>query len=341
MTKDNQNEKAAILNLSQMIFGGFLQQSISVVAKLGISDLLQSGPTGIEELADVTHTHGPSLYRLLRALSGVGIYKELDGKRFELDVLGNFLQTDVEGSLRGFAIMIGEAWHRGSWNQLMHTVKTGETAFQKVYGAKVFEYFTNNKEAGEIFNNAMSGLSKDIGGVLAAYDFSAFERVIDIGGGHGSLIAELLKQNPRVQGGVFDLSVVIEGTRKLIKEAGLENRCQCLPGSFFDFIPSGADAYIMKNIIHDWNDEEAVQILRNCQPAIGDHGKLLLIETVIKEKEKSPIPLFMDLEMMVMATGKERTELEFKELFAKAGFTLTRIIPAPSHLSIIEGISAN
>lgn len=326
-------------HLYQLIFGGWIQQSLSVAAKLGIPDLLKESPKSHEQLAIETKTHAPTLYRLLRALSSTGIFKELDNKCFENGPLGVFLQTDIKGSARAIAIMVGEEWDRNSWSNLLHAVQTGEPAFRKTYGIPFFDYLSENQEAGEIFNNAMSGLSKVIGPTLEIYDFSPFNKIIDIGGGHGRLMEAILCKNPHVTGAIYDLPVVIEGTKTFIQSVGLENRCECIAGSFFDSVPVGADAYILRSIIHDWSDEESIKILQHCRQGILDHGKIILIENVIKtDSESDPFLNFVDLEMAVLLTGKERTEAEFRELFEKAGFKLSKIVPTPMNNFIIEGI---
>jgi hypothetical protein len=337
--KNNQSEQAVSMErLQRMITGGMISQSIYVVAKLGIPDLLTEGPRSSEDLAAMTDTHAPSLYRLLRSLASIGLFIEREDRKFKLGPLGSYLQSKSSGSLRGAAIMFGEKWHRESWTHLMYSIKTGKPAFNSVYGMGVFEYLSKNPEAGEIFNNAMTDFSSSLRPLLEAYDFSTFPTLIDVGGGHGSLIELILKVNPDVKGIVYDQPSVIEGTKKHMKNVGLEDRCTCIEGNFFDSVPSGGDAYIMKHIIHDWSDEETITILKNCRQAISQNGKLLLVEAVLPQGNDPHPAKFLDLEMLVMTTGRERTDSEFEDLFKEAGFKLTRIIPTSAAVSIIEGI---
>ena len=338
MTNESQKQSPSPEPLFKMIIGGFVQQAISVVSKLGIPDLLKEDPKTIEELASRTNSHTPTLYRLMCALSSIGLFQEVDKAWFEITPLGTYLQKDVEGSVRGMAIMVGEKWHRNAWDNLLYSVQTGETAFHKVHSKNIFDYMSEHPEAGEVFNNAMSDLSKLIEPVLDYYDFTNFNRVIDVGGGHGSLMEGILNRSPNIKGTVYDLPFVIEGTKKYIQNIGLENRCECLPGNFFDSVPSDGDAYVLKSIIHDWHDDEAISILQNCRKGILENGKLILIEAVIEPGNHPHLMKFFDLDMIILAKGKERTQIEFKELLEKSGFKLTKIIPTPTVLSIIEAM---
>jgi hypothetical protein len=326
------------LPLAQMIFGGWVQQSITVAAKLGIADLLMEGPLSHKQLAELTDSHPETLYRLMRALSSVGLFTELDNKTFALQPLGTFLQSETPGSMRALAILFGEKWHRESWSNLIYTVRTGKNAFREVHGQEFFEYMETNPKAGEVFNNAMIALSNMLVPFLSRYDFSGFNRVIDVGGGYGGIMTTILTQNPHLKGTVFDLPTVIEGTKQNMRAAGLEDRCDCIAGNFFELVPPGGDVYLMKHIIHDWGDDEAITILRHCRQQIHDNGKLILLEAVIEPGDAPHPSKFMDLEMIVSVVGKERTENEIKALFKESGFKLSRIIPTPTPVSIIEGI---
>jgi hypothetical protein len=339
MQIESEQQNNSSVTLFQMILGGWVQQSISVAAKLGIPDLLKDGPKDHNQLAEMTQTHAPTLYRLMRALTSVGLFTELENKHFAICPLGTYLETDSEGSVRSLAIMLGEQWHRNPWSNLLFTVQTGENAFKEVYGQSNYDYLTQNPDAGEVFNNAMVGITKTITSEIGRYDFSGFGQVIDIGGGHGALMEAILNQNPHLKGTVYDLTEVIEGTRRLMRTAGLENRCDCVAGDFFESVPSGGDAYILKAIIHNWSDDAAITILRHCRQHMHANGKLILLESVITPGDAPHPSKFTDLEMIVFTpSGKERTELEFQDLFQKAGFKLSRIIPTPTLVSIIEGI---
>ncbi|TRY23946.1 methyltransferase [Brevibacillus sp. LEMMJ03] len=337
-----QNEKKALPQpasadrVMEWITGGWVQQAIYVAAKLGIADLLADGPKSAGELAEVTETHAPSLYRILRALCGIGLFQEEGEQRFALGPLGSYLQTG-ENSLRGMAIMVGEKWHRDAWSHIMYTVKTGKPAFQDVHGMGVFAYLANHPDAGERFNQAMSDMSHRVVSALA-YDFSPYDRVIDVGGGHGRLMTAILNAHPGLKGVIYDVPSVIEGTRRHIAEAGLTDRCACIAGSFFESVPAGGDLYVLKNILHDWSDDEAAAILRNCRRAIREDGKLLVMEMVVPAGNQPHPSTLIDLEMMIMATGRERTEAEFRTLFRKADFELERIVPTSASVCMLEGI---
>lgn len=322
--------------LYEIILGGFIQQAVSVAAKLGIPDLLQSGPKHYEELANLTHTHAPSLYRLMRALSHLGIFKERDGHLFENDSLGKYLQTDSNGSLRNFAIMVGEQWHRDAWTNLLYAIRTGECAFENVHDQNIFSFLSENQEAGDVFNQAMSGFAADLNELVACYDFTSYQHVIDVGGGHGTFLEAILANCPHITGTLYDLPSVIKGAKQRYKEHNISERFHYSEGSFFEKIPTGGDLYTMKHVIHDWSDDEARNILTNCRRAIGASGRLVLIEALIDSEHASKLLPFTDLEMMVQITGKERTQQEFDNLLRSSGFQLTAVIPTPSATSIIE-----
>ncbi|MBR8661705.1 MULTISPECIES: methyltransferase [Brevibacillus] len=336
--KKSQLQQALADRVMEWITGGWVQQAIYVAAKLGIADLLADGPKNVGELAEATETHAPSLHRILRALCGIGLFREEGEQRFALGPLGSYLQSGAN-SLRGMAIMMGEKWHRDAWSNIMYTVKTGKSAFQDVHGMGVFAYLERHPDAGEQFNQAMSDMSNRMASALVrAYDFSPYDKVIDVGGGHGRLMTAILNAYPGLKGAIYDVPAVIEGTRRHIAEAGLADRCACIGGSFFESVPAGGDLYMMKNIIHDWNDEEAVAIFRNCRRAIREDGKLLVIEMVVPANNQPHPSMLIDLEMMIMATGKERTEAEFRTLFRRAGFELQRIIPTSAAVSMLEAV---
>jgi hypothetical protein len=338
MHNEDVQQQISPLPLAQMIFGGWVQQTITVAAKLGIADLLKDGPLSHEQLAELTDSHSETMYRLMRALSSVGLFTELDNKTFAIQPIGTFLQSETPGSMRALALLFGEKWHRDSWSNLLYSVRTGKNAFQEVHGLGFFEYMAANPEAGEVFNNAMIALSNMLVPFLSRYDFSGFNRVIDVGGGYGGIMATILTQNPHLKGTVFDLPAVIEGTRQNMRSAGLEDRCDCVAGDFFESVPPGGDVYVLKHIIHDWRDDEAITILRHCRQRMHDNGKLILLEAVIEPGDAPHPSKFMDLEMIVSVVGKERTENEFKALFKESGFKLSRIIPTPTPVAIIEAV---
>jgi SAM-dependent methyltransferase len=324
--------------LLQMVTGYWVSQTIYVAAKLGIADLLKDGPKNYEELAKATGTHKRSLYRLLRALASVGVFAEAEDGRFGLTPLGKCLQTEIPGSVRAIMINHGERLYR-PWGDLLHSVRTGEPAVKHV-----FECLAQDPESAAIFSEAMAEITTQVStAVVADYDFSRFSKIVDIGGGTGTLILSILKANPQMSGILFELPHVVEDARKHLDAAGLTERCAVLAGDFFEFVPSGGDAYILKNIIHDWDDEHALKILQNCHRAMGENGKLLLVEGVIPPGNEPSFSKLVDLNMLVMAGGCERTEAEYRALFAAAGFKLTNVVPlqSPFSFSVIEGVRAD
>lgn len=327
----------------QMINSYRVSQSICVAAKLGIADLLKDGAKNTDELAKATGTHAPSLYRLLRALASIGVFAETNNGCFELTPLAATLQSNVPNSTKAAAILFGDKWHWQLWENLLESVKTGKTALELVFdAANPFEYFVDNPEAGYIFDEAMTSNSATADRAIACgYDFSQFQTLVDIGGGQGSLLATIVQQHPSLNGVLFDQAAAIAGAKqKQYFKTELAQRCQLVVGDFFEAVPVGGDAYILKTVIHDWNDEAAIAILKNCHRAMVKHGKLLLVELVIPPKNTPSFAKFLDLEMLVMMGGRERTEAEYQILLKAAGFQLTKIIFTASPWSIIEAVSA-
>jgi len=320
----------------QIISGFWISRAVYVIAKLGIPDILNSGPKTAEELASATNTDAPSLYRVLRALASVGVVNSEDG-RFALNALTETLVTDAPGSLRWFAISELGQEHYPAWGNLMHSVRTGEIAFDNFFGVDIWKYFANNPEDAAVFNDSMSGVTAVANEeILSLYDFSGFNKLVDVGGGHGGLITSVLKKNPNLKGVLFDAPEVIEGAQTKIEAAGLADRLETASGNFFEAVPAGGDAYIMKWIIHDWDDQKSNTILRNIRNQIPANGRLILIDSVVPETNEPHFSKFIDLNMLVMTGGKERTEKEFQELLAAAGFRLLRIIPTKVPTSIVE-----
>jgi O-methyltransferase domain/Dimerisation domain len=320
----------------QIISGFWISRAVYVIAKLGIPDLLKSGPKTADELASATNTHGPSLFRILRALASVGVLSSADG-RFALTPISETLITSAPGSLRWFAVSELGQEHYPAWGNLMHSVKTGEIAFDDFFGMDIWKYFHQNPEDAEVFNNSMSAMTAAANeAILSLYDFSGFTKIVDIGGGHGGLITSILKANPQLKGMLFDAPEVVEGARRKMEAAGLADRCETIAGDFFKAVPAGGDAYIMKWIIHDWNDELATTILKNCRNQMSANGKLILVDSVVPETDEPHFSKFIDLNMLVMTGGKERTAKEFETLLHGAGFKLLRVIPTDLPTSIVE-----
>ncbi len=325
----------ASLDMLNLITSYRVTQAIYVVAKLGIADLLKDGPKGSQELANCTGTNAAAVYRILRALASIGIFKEVKHDLFELTPLGESLRSDVPGSMRAWAIMVGKEHHWQAWGHLLYSAQTGKPAFNHVFGMGPFEYYNQNPQAGQIFQEALKGLTEVVNSeILSSYDFSSIQKIVDVGGGQGSLLTGILKANPKMRGVLFDQPSVIEKAVVPIED----DRCEVVGGDFFCSVPKGGDAYILKHIIHDWDDESSVRILKNCYEAMSEKGKLLVVEMVIPDDDTPFYGKFLDLEMLVGYTGKERTADEYRNLFAKAGFKLTQIFPTQALVSVIEGV---
>lgn len=328
--------------LTQIMFGALAAQALYVPAKLGIADLLADGPKSVEELATATDTHAPSLYRILRAVSSMGVFTEQEDRQFALNATAEPLLSNRPNSLRDLTIFMGEEWHWQTWGKTLFSVRTGKAAWAEMHGDDVFDYFARNPEAARIFDRAMHSLSAlSIKPITEGYDFSGINTLVDIAGGHGRLLTAVLEANPSMRGVLFDLPHVIEGARGNVATTGASDRVEFATGDFFVSVPAGGDAYILKHIIHDWNDERALTILRNIKQAMNPGGRVLLVESVISEGNTHDFGKLMDIEMLVSPGGKERTAKEYEELFARAGLRLTRILPTKSHHSIIEAVRAD
>jgi hypothetical protein len=323
-----------------MVIGSWLSQAIHVVAKLNIADMLSDGPMNCNQLAAAAGLHSQSLYRVMRALASVGVFFEGEDGKFRLTPVSELLRTDIPGSLRALATMGGEKWHWTLIVNLLNSVKSGEPSFDRVFGMSQFEFFANNPEDGKLFNQAMTDFSAaEIRGVLDAYDFSKFGSLVDVGGGQGSLLTAALRKNPSLKGVIYELPAVAEVAREVIGKESLSDRCEVIAGDFFKSIPRGGDAYILKHIIHDWDDEHSVKLLKNCGDAMTSNSTLLVVEMVITPGNDPFVGKLLDLEMLLIG-GRERTEAEYRILFEAAGFKLTRIMPTQSPVSVIEGLRA-
>lgn len=331
------SQTAPDVALTQLIFGKCIAMAVSVAAKLRVADLLADGPKPLADLARETKTHAPSLYRVLRALAAAGVFAEQADGRFALTPMGEYLRTGVKGSLRGIADYCGSDWSWRTWGQLLETVRTGHTAFESVFGEPCFDYLAKHPDESAVFNEGMTGFSSNIAPAVAeAYEFSPFKTVVDVGGGHGVLLNTILQAYPGVNGIVFDSPHVVVGAEDSIRKAGLTGRCRAVGGDFFLGVPAGGDAYLMKHIIHDWPDDKAATILRNCRKGVNPGGKLLLVEVVLAPGNAADLGKVIDLEMLVIASGRERTEAEYRQLLAGAGWRLTRVLPTKSPTQIVE-----
>lgn len=324
----------------KIIEGFWASRSVYVAAKLGLPDLLKDGAKTTEELAATTGTHAPSLYRLLRALVSIGVFAEDEMGKFSLTPLGATLRTDVPGSLRFIVIEeLGEN-HYPAWEKLLYSLKTGAIAFNHVYGNSKWHYMTEHEDEARIFDQAMASFGgATAAAVIEAYDFSASKRVVDMGGGNGSFLATILKANPQVRGVLFDVPHVVEAASRYLESEGVMSRCEVVGGDFFQSAPP-ADLYLLRWIIHDWDDVRSVAILKHCCEAMSAGGKVLLVEAVLKPGRATSFAKFLDLNMLVMTGGLERTEAEYANLLSAAGLKLARIIPTHTVMSVIEAVGA-
>jgi len=322
----------AVLNL---LAGAWKAQAVHVAAHLGIADLVKETPKTAVELARATSTHPQSLHRLLRALAAEGVFAEDEGGRFRLTPMAACLLTDAPHSQRSLAMMTGEE-HFRAWGDLLYSIRTGRPSFDHVYGKPIFDYLATQPRAAEIFDAAMTGVhGAETAAMLDAYDFAGIGTLIDIGGGNGSLLGAVLDRNPAMKGILFDVGHVVERAKPK-----LHARATAVAGNFFEKVPPGADAYLMRHIIHDWEDERSQLILRNCRKAMGPDARLLLIESVIPPGNAPFFGKWLDVNMLVIPGGQERTEAEYRALYQAAGFRLTRVVSTGAEISVIEGVPA-
>ncbi len=327
-------------SLMRLVNGYQMSQALHVVAVLGIADLLAPRPQTSDELAEATGTHPGALYRVLRALAAAAVFHEDEGRRFSLAPMGECLRSDAAVSAGPWAAFVGRPYIWHAWAHLVHSVQTGETAFPSVHGEGVWEYRAAHPEEGAIFDAAMTALSKDVAaGVVAAYDFAPFSRAVDIGGSRGALIGAILAANPALHGVVFDQPHVVAGAKPELDRLGVADRCDVVGGDFFDEVPPG-DLLLLKAILHDWDDARARTILQSCRRAIAPHGKILIVERVLSAPNDGLDAKLADLNMLVGPGGQERTADEFASLFVSAGFLLTRVLPTPTRMVIVEGVCA-
>ena len=312
--------------------------ALGVVAQLGVADHLADGPRSTPDLAARTGANEDALYRVLRALSTTGIFTETSSRTFALTPSGALLRSNVPGSMRDMVLWLCDSFHFRVYAEMAHSVRTGETLGDKLLGMPVFEYLQHNPELAARFNNAMTNFSAGIApAVLEAYDFGGIDVLVDVAGGHGMLLASVLRKYPSMRGILFDVEHVIAGA-KAPEALGVADRCDKVSGDFFKAVPRGGDAYVLKSIIHDWDDEKAGAILRNTRAALEGkpNGKVLLVEAVIKPGNEPDLSKLGDLEMMLLPGGRERTEAEFAALFARNGFQLTRVVPTHAPLWVVE-----
>ncbi|WP_123027467.1 methyltransferase [Mycolicibacterium stellerae] len=321
----------------EMIIGAWRAQGIAVAADLKVADALADGPLTADELARRVGADPDALARLMRALISEGIFTR-KGNRFALNALGETLRSDAPMSMAGMARMVGHPQYREHWSGLVDAVRTGEAYPPKLRGMGSWEWLETQPEFAAIFNDAMTSVSEfAVEPVIAAYDFSPFVTIVDVGGGHGRLLSAILAATPGARGVLYDLPQVVEGAPELLRRYGVADRVQVEGGSFLDAVPEGGDAYVMKNVIHDWPDAESLTILKNVRDAAKPGDTLLLVEFVIPEHDRAFIGKWADMEMLVQVAARERTADEYGKLYEQAGFRLTRVVPTAAPISLVEG----
>jgi hypothetical protein len=328
--------------LNRLIGGYRVSRAIAVAVKLGIPDLLAGGPRAINDLARATETHAGALYRVLRLLAGMDLFEETSAREFRLTPLGHGLRRDVPGSMGSTALMHLDSARWRSWDDLLYSVRTGEIAFPRVHGVEIFDYLRQHPDAAEVFQQAMTANTTRSGAaIMQVYDFSGVERMIDVGGGHGLFLATILQAYPALRGVLFDQPEVVESASTNLAAAGVADRCEIVSGDFFVEVPQGGDLYLLRQIIHDWDDARATLILTNRRRAMPPSGKVLVVEGVVSEDYQQSLPVLqLDLEMLVNYGGRQRTEVEYSALFAAAGLQLGKVssLGDPGHFSLFEAL---
>ncbi|OBA57471.1 hydroxyneurosporene methyltransferase [Mycobacterium sp. 1100029.7] len=326
--------------MMEMVMNAWAAQAITTAADLGIADALANGPLSADELARAVNADADAVSRLLRALISRGIFRQRRDGRYELTPLADCLRSDAEVSLRGFARFLGAAQHREHWSHLTNVIRTGRPAIPELRGKPIFEYLQDEPEFAEIFNDAMtSGSELAVAALTAAYDFSCYDTIVDVGGGHGRLLAAVLEVTPQARGVLFDLPAVVAGAPAVLSERHVQDRVKIVPGSFFEAIHEGGDAYVLKNVIHDWPDDEAVRILRNVRNAADPGKHVLLLEFVIPDHDREFPGKWADLEMLLIAGARERSAAEYEQLLSSAGFRMTRVVATASPFSVVEAVA--
>ncbi|HMD31736.1 MAG TPA: methyltransferase [Candidatus Acidoferrales bacterium] len=325
--------------LTRILSGVALSRAVCSIAELGVADLIESGrPQPVEHLARASKTHEPSLYRILRFVAAYGIFQETANRQFDHTPLSAALRTDAPGSFRAGAQMFHHLFP--AWDGLHQSIQTGEPGFNKVFGAPVFDYIQKHPALGPVFDAGMTSLNGyETPGMLDAYDFSGINVLADIGGGNGSLLSALLTRYPHMKAILFDLGHVAGRATERLKAAGLAGRCSVIAGSFFESIPAGADAYLFRHIIHDWTDEQCIQILGHCRKVIPASGKLLIADGVVPAGNAPHPAKDLDMTMLTYPGGQERTEAQFRSLLQASGFELKSITPTTTMISVVEAIS--
>ena len=331
----------AHVQVIRMATAYWVSRAIYVAAHLGIADLLKAGARDAEDLAAATGTYAPALRRVMRSLASVGLFSTDGQGRFSLTPLGAVLQSDAPGAARSTVIALSGAWMWAAWGEALHSVRTGETGVQKALAVSEYEYLAQHPEDASHFNAAMIGFHGDEpAAIVEAYDFSGSGRVVDVGGGSGNLLGTILTIDPRLHGVLFERPQVVPDAERNLEAAGVADRCEVVGGDFLESVPEGGDVYIVSHCIHNWDEPSCVRILANCRRAMPPGGRLLIVEAVVGTGDEPDPAKILDLQMLLVPGGQERSEDEYRVLLEKAGFRLTRVVPTRTSASIIEAIPA-
>ena len=336
-----ESERAAAATMLRMIWGIHSSRAVYVAAKLGIADLLADGPVSTGELALATRTHEPSLYRVLRLLAALNVFDEVEPRSFGLTALGDRLRSDAPAGMRSWAVFLEAIGGVRPFEHILDTVRTGTPGLDTAFGTGIFEYLAQHPDHAATFDAAMSERTAAFApSVAGTYDFSAIASIVDVGGGQGTLLAEILGRHAHVHGTLFETAAVAARAAAVLDRAGLAGRCQLLAGDFFERVPDGADCYVLANVLHDWEDNRAIDILRNCRQSMARGGRVLIIERLIPDQPGDAVPtLLSDINMLVITGGRERTNAEYASLLARAGLKIGTVHPVAFPYGIIEGLS--
>jgi O-methyltransferase domain len=323
--------------LTEIVLSAALSRAVCSIAEFGVADQIETGsPQSVAVLAAATGTHEPALYRILRFLASHGLFQETSARQFDHTRLSESLRSDAEASFRPAAMMLHRLFP--AWDGLHHAALTGEPGFNKVYGKPIFDYVATDLELGPLLDAGMTAIhGHETAGMLEAYDFNGIQVLADIGGGNGSLLGCVLQIYSNLEGILFDVGHVVSRAHKRLQAYGVADRCSVIAGSFFDYVPGGADTYLFRHIIHDWSDRQAIEILNNCRQVIPDSGRLLIVEAVVPEGNDRALAKDFDMTMLTFPGGSERTEAEYQKLLDQSGFVLSSITPTATMVSVIEG----
>lgn len=331
--------KPPMVALLEMLTGGWVAGAIGAAAELGVADRLRDGPKNVQTLARTVGADERSLYRLLRFMASADLLREMEGQVFALTETGELLRSDREGSLHGAAILMASNYSQRHWEHAAFSVRMGKPSFDKVHGMNTWKYLREHPEEMKVFQNGMTSLASIMHPLAVdAYDFPQSGTVVDVGGGHGQMLSVILQRNPGLRGILFDLPEVVGGSKEVFARMGVRDRAETVSGSFFEAVPARSDIYCMAHILHDWDDEHCVKILKTIRRAIGPEGRLLVFDAVLKGPNEPEFGKLLDLQMLLVTSGQERTMEEFRALFEKGGFKLSRVIPTRSSMSIAEGV---